>query len=92
VGGLSLALGGLVVHRSGMVVLLAGSSRRWEEGIPAPISSLKRPRISARMTQFIELARSVYRLKDRRAGLKRALNEVLRSRFLEQKWHAGTVP
>jgi Flp pilus assembly protein TadD len=36
-------------------------------------------------TRFIELARSVYRLNDRRAALKRAVNELLGSRLIEEK-------
>jgi tetratricopeptide (TPR) repeat protein len=35
--------------------------------------------------RFIELARSVYRINDRRAALKRALNEQLGSRLIEEK-------
>jgi tetratricopeptide (TPR) repeat protein len=34
---------------------------------------------------FIELARSVYRTNDRRAAIKRQINELLGSRFLEEK-------
>jgi hypothetical protein len=37
---------------------------------------------------FIELARSVYRLNDRRAMLKRAINERLGSRLIEEKSYA----
>jgi hypothetical protein len=37
---------------------------------------------------FIELARSVYRLNDRRATLKRAINERLGSRLIEEKSYA----
>jgi tetratricopeptide (TPR) repeat protein len=35
--------------------------------------------------RFIELARSVYRTNDRRAALKREINELLGARFLEEK-------
>lgn len=35
--------------------------------------------------EFIELARDVYRTNDRRAELKRALNEQLGSRLVEEK-------
>lgn len=38
--------------------------------------------------RFVELARSVYRLNDRRALLKRTLNERLGSRLIEEKGHA----
>jgi hypothetical protein len=34
---------------------------------------------------FIELARSVYRQNDRRAALKRRINELLGSRLIEEK-------
>ena len=34
---------------------------------------------------FIELARSVYRTNDRRADIKRQINELLGSRILEEK-------
>lgn len=34
---------------------------------------------------FVELARGVYHQNDRRAALKRAVNEKLGSRFIEQK-------
>lgn len=36
-------------------------------------------------TVFVELARSVYRLNDRRAELKRAINDRLGSRYVEEK-------
>lgn len=35
--------------------------------------------------QFVELARSVYVQNDRRAALKRQINELLGSRFIEEK-------
>jgi len=35
--------------------------------------------------RFIELARSVYRQNDRRAALKRQINELLGSRLIEEK-------
>ena len=35
--------------------------------------------------KFIELARSVYRCNDRRAALKREINELLGSRLIEEK-------
>jgi hypothetical protein len=37
---------------------------------------------------FIDLARSVYRLNDRRAALKRAINVELGSAFVEEKSYA----
>jgi tetratricopeptide (TPR) repeat protein len=39
--------------------------------------------------RFIELARSVYRENDRRAALKRAINELLQSRIVEEKSYAS---
>lgn len=36
-------------------------------------------------SKFIELARSVYKTNDRRAALKRAINELLGSRLVEEK-------
>ncbi|HEY7308161.1 MAG TPA: DUF6165 family protein [Gemmataceae bacterium] len=39
--------------------------------------------------RFIELARSVYRHNDRRAALKRQINELLGSRILEEKSYAA---
>jgi hypothetical protein len=38
--------------------------------------------------RFVELARSVYRNNDRRAALKRAVNELLGSRLVEEKSYA----
>ncbi len=38
--------------------------------------------------RFIELARSVYRTNDRRAALKRRINELLGSRLIEEKSYA----
>ncbi|MFI5372354.1 MAG: DUF6165 family protein [Candidatus Eisenbacteria bacterium] len=35
--------------------------------------------------EFVELARSVYRTNDRRAAIKRRLNETLGSRLIEEK-------
>ena len=35
--------------------------------------------------RFIELARSVYRNNDRRAAIKRAINDLLGSRLIEEK-------
>jgi hypothetical protein len=42
--------------------------------------------------RFVELARSVYRHNDRRAGLKRQINELLGARFSEQKSYSAGVP
>jgi len=39
--------------------------------------------------RFIELARSVYRLNDRRASLKRQINQTLGSRLMEEKSYQG---
>lgn len=36
-------------------------------------------------TRFIELARSVYRTNDKRAALKREINDLLGSRLVEEK-------
>jgi tetratricopeptide (TPR) repeat protein len=38
--------------------------------------------------RFVELARSVYRTNDRRAALKRRVNELLRARVVEEKSYA----
>ena len=38
--------------------------------------------------KFIELARSVYRCNDRRAALKRDINELLGSKLIEEKSYA----
>ena len=35
--------------------------------------------------RFIEMARSVYRLNDRRAAIKREINQLLGSRLIEEK-------
>jgi hypothetical protein len=37
--------------------------------------------------EFIASARSVYRNNDRRAALKRAINDHLGSRLIEEKYH-----
>lgn len=37
--------------------------------------------------RFIELARSVYRTNDQRSALKRAINDLLGARFVEEKAH-----
>jgi tetratricopeptide (TPR) repeat protein len=42
--------------------------------------------------RFIELARSVYRTNDRRAELKRAINDELGSRLVEEKSYQGGGP
>jgi tetratricopeptide (TPR) repeat protein len=42
--------------------------------------------------RFIELARSIYRLNDRRAALKRAINERTGSRLIEEKSYADYSP
>jgi hypothetical protein len=39
-------------------------------------------------SRFVELARSVYRHNDRRAALKRQINELLGSRLIEEKSYA----
>ncbi|HMC90058.1 MAG TPA: DUF6165 family protein [Gemmataceae bacterium] len=40
---------------------------------------------------FIDLARQVYRLNDRRAALKRRINETLHSEFIEEKEYSAAV-
>jgi hypothetical protein len=40
-------------------------------------------------SDFIELARAVYRTNDRRAAIKRRINESLGSELLEEKSYAG---
>jgi tetratricopeptide (TPR) repeat protein len=40
-------------------------------------------------SRFVELARSVYRHNDRRAALKRQINELLGSRLIEEKSYAS---
>jgi hypothetical protein len=37
--------------------------------------------------RFVELARAVYRNNDRRAAIKRSINELVGSRLLEEKSH-----
>ena len=39
--------------------------------------------------RFVELARSVYRKNDRRADLKRQINQVLGSKLIEEKSYAA---
>lgn len=39
--------------------------------------------------RFVELARSVYKLNDRRAALKRSINVALGSRLVEEKSYAA---
>jgi hypothetical protein len=39
--------------------------------------------------RFVALARSVYHENDRRSALKRAINELLRSRLIEEKSYPG---
>ncbi len=41
--------------------------------------------------RFIELARSVYQRNDRRASIKRQINERLGSRLMEEKSYQGSV-
>jgi hypothetical protein len=41
-------------------------------------------------SEFIELARTVYRTNDLRAALKRELNAVLGSEYVEEKCYAGS--
>lgn len=40
---------------------------------------------------FVELARSVYRLNDRRAAIKREINDLLGSELVEEKSYASVV-
>jgi tetratricopeptide (TPR) repeat protein len=40
--------------------------------------------------QFLKLARSVYHVNDERAAIKRAINQLLQSRLVEEKSYAGT--
>ena len=39
--------------------------------------------------EFIELARSVYRLNDRRAAIKKEINQLHGSKFIEEKSYKG---
>jgi hypothetical protein len=39
--------------------------------------------------QFIELARAVYHSNDERAGIKRQINQLLRSGIVEEKQYAA---
>jgi hypothetical protein len=39
--------------------------------------------------RFVELARSVYHHNDRRAAIKRMINELLGSRMMEEKSYSG---
>jgi hypothetical protein len=41
--------------------------------------------------QFIELARSVYESNDRRAAVKRRINERLGSKIVEEKSHSAAM-
>jgi tetratricopeptide (TPR) repeat protein len=41
--------------------------------------------------QFVELARAVYRLNDERARLKRVINEISGSRYVEEKSYSGVA-
>ena len=41
---------------------------------------------------FVELARSVYKTNDRRAALKRRVNELLGSRLIEEKGYTSYGP
>jgi hypothetical protein len=42
--------------------------------------------------QFIQLARSVYQINDRRSEIKRQINELLKSAIVEEKWYPGDRP
>ena len=41
--------------------------------------------------RFVALARAVYRLNDERARLKRVINEISGSRYMEEKWYRGAA-
>jgi hypothetical protein len=43
-------------------------------------------------TKFVELARSVYRVNDERASLKRQINELLNSSLIEEKSYVDYAP
>ncbi|NJR79491.1 DUF6165 family protein [Sphingomonas corticis] len=43
-------------------------------------------------TDFVALARAVYQQNDRRAAIKRAINEELESDLVEEKSYADTAP
>lgn len=38
-------------------------------------------------SKFVNLARSIYKLNDRRSRVKRELNEVFGSQLIEEKWY-----
>jgi hypothetical protein len=42
--------------------------------------------------EFIELARSVYQINDKRAAIKRELNRILKSDLIEEKDYPGYSP
>jgi len=42
--------------------------------------------------RFVALARAVYRLNDERARLKRVINEISGSRYVEEKSYKGGAP
>jgi hypothetical protein len=68
------------------VLTLTGELRAVNEAIWKAEDELRRcERAGEFGSSFIELARSVYKNNDRRAALKRAINEHLRSRIIEEK-------
>ena len=68
------------------VTALVADLRRVNEALWDIEDRIRRKEAERRFDdEFIELARSVYRTNDRRAAIKRSLNLVLESEFLEEK-------
>lgn len=40
---------------------------------------------------FIELARSIYKLNDQRANIKKEINMITQSNFIEEKYHSSYI-
>jgi hypothetical protein len=74
------------ISRSETLTALAAELRRVNEVIWNVEDELRQcERTSEFGPRFVELARSVYKNNDRRAAIKRSINELLRSRIIEEK-------
>lgn len=83
------AIGGQVIHGSRMADLVQELKRVNEELWQVEDAIREQEARQQFQSTFIQLARSVYRKNDRRAALKRQINDLLGSELIEEKSYAG---
>lgn len=83
------AIGGQAL-RDGAVGGLVESLKRVNEALWEIEDAIRGEEAAARFgASFIDLARSVYRMNDRRAAIKREINRLLQSELVEEKSYAA---